>query len=547
MRISLKFAEGASNAETINVSTDGPLAVGPGTPYARFFPGLDFSFTISPASKGRYRFKSKTKSISEDGRLVKSTTLGIGEAFDVGFFTVRLNTADSDSDVCLQITQNPIVPAAARAAMTFSGTRISVRFWSYACLIVLIIFGLAYPLVDSSLDVPYALPYTSVAPGEKAWSPGELHIAHVTVGVSNDCKACHTEPFQAIPDSACLNCHDGIREHVVITTANDAHFTKVTCANCHAEHIQPSLLVNASNMVCENCHSQKNNWAPDMPVSKEFSTAGHPDFQVSLWEYNSEAKDTPKWQFVKQHAKPGQTVFENSNLKFPHDVHLNSEKMGRDNEGEGMTCVNCHQVNAVDGARPISMETDCVRCHQLTYDLDQPELVLPHGSEREVIAEMESHFYRKARTEGLINPQARLETEAIHQFKDSGCVTCHQVEENLGQPLEARWQIVPVRISDNWYASASFNHLVHLSVPGISSDSTSCISCHRADTSHEARDVLMPEKEICLACHGTDRDLGRNTNACITCHVFHSNTGSPAIETRSFSHKIMELGKDAAH
>jgi hypothetical protein len=55
----------------------------------------------------------------------------------------------------------------------------------------------------------------------------------------------------------------------------------------------------------------------------------------------------------------------------------------------------------------------------------------------------------------------------------------------------------------------------------------------------------MPEKEVCLPCHGID--AGRNANACISCHVFHTDTGSPAIETRSFRHEIMELGKDAAH
>lgn len=546
MRLSLKFADGASNAETISISTDGPLAVGPGTPYARFFPGLDFSFTISPASKGRYRFKSKTKSIAADGRSVKSTTLGIGEEFVVGFFTVKLTIADSDSDVCLQIIQNPIVPVAERAAMTLAETRISVRFWSYSLLILVFIFGLLYPLVNSSVDVPFALPFAAMAPGETAWSAGELHRAHVTVGVKNDCKACHTAAFEAIPDSACLDCHDLIREHVVITPANDAHFTKTTCADCHQEHIQPSHLVNNSVRACLSCHGKEQDWAPGMPVLQDFSISAHPEFQVSLWEYDSKAKDTSQWQLVKQHAEPGQTIFENSNLKFPHDVHLNSEKMGRDNKGDGLACVNCHQINPADGrVQPISMEANCESCHQLTYDLDQPELVLPHGSEREVIAEMESHFYRKARTEGLLDPQARLTTEAIHQFGDSGCGTCHQVEETPGLPLEARWQIVPVRISDNWFPSASFNHVAHMSVPGISSDSTSCLSCHRADTSHEAKDVLMPEKEVCLPCHGID--AGRNANACISCHVFHTDTGSPAIETRSFRHEIMELGKDAAH
>jgi len=522
------------------------FAIGPKSEHLDVCPGLDFDLTIRRAGSDRLKIKSKGGGFFVAGRAFKSRVLDIGDAFQVGFYTLHITRGTLPSDLCIEVTQNEITPACERSAMNFTQAGLRIRFWSYLLFFLMLLGTFLLPFLDTLDAAPYSgLAVPSLVPTASSWSAGPLHSAHVTAGIDNNCTACHSEVFDVIPDTACLACHDQLNEHAVITAANKTHFAGMACTDCHIEHMEPSHLVNNNPKVCVDCHGALLSWAPDMPVAGRFSALDHPEFKVSLWQYRPEAENNAMWQLVKRLDAPDQPAVEQSNLKFPHDTHMDASKMQADNNGSGLACVDCHQIGAVDGeVSVISMEKNCQSCHALTYDLDDPERVLPHGSERQAIAEMESHFYRKARELSFFDARERLYSEAAHQFSDSGCVTCHWVEENPAMPLQERWRVAPVRISQDWYPAASFNHAAHMNTPGISSESSSCLSCHGADKSHDARDILMPKKETCLGCHNSER--GGSADACISCHVFHPAKGSPSLEVRGHWLERAELDVDVA-
>tara|TARA_Y100000385_G_scaffold282688_1_gene337540 strand:+ start:107 stop:1750 length:1644 start_codon:yes stop_codon:yes gene_type:complete len=544
MRFLIKHTEQTSLADGHIEIEAQSLSLGPTSQYPDICPGLDFDLTIRRLDTGKLEIRTKRGSLLVGDRAFKSKILDLGVAFDVSFFTFNTNAGPLPGDVCLEVTQNAIVPVCERSAMNFTQAGPRIRLWSYLLFFSMLLGTFLLPYLDTLNAATHPnLVMPELVPTKGSWSPGPLHSAHATAGIQNDCQACHTEVFDVIPDAACLACHDQLNEHAMITATNGPHFTNMPCTDCHIEHMEPSYLVNKNPKVCIDCHGGLLSWAPDIPIAGEFSAVGHPDFKVSLWEYHPEAQNDAIWQIIKQLDAPDQPALEQSNLKFPHDTHLDVSKMQADNNGQALECVDCHQISAVDGeVSVISMENNCQGCHELTYDLDDPQRVLPHGSVREVIAEMESHFYRKERILPFFNARERLRSEAAHQFNDSGCVTCHWVEEDSTAPFPDRWQVAPVRISRDWYPAASFNHDAHMNTPGISSDSDSCLSCHSADTSHSAQDVLMPTKETCLGCHNSER--GGSADACISCHEFHSAEGSPSLEVRGNGLKRTEPEND---
>lgn len=545
MRFLVKQCKQTNPSEVLAVESN-VISFGPKSMYAYLTPGLDFNITINYIKPEKIKVSGRGGVIIVAGKQFKSQTLRAGDEFSVGFYTIGISPGQSDDDVCLEITRHPITPACDGSSMTFAQAGLSMRFWSYSLFVLMLIGTFLLPFLDTLDAAPYSgVTVPGIVPTESSWSAGTLHNAHVTAGIDNNCRACHTQAFEVIPDSACLGCHDQINEHVAITPGNSAHFLDSSCSACHIEHMEPSYLVNSSSKLCVNCHGESQDWAPDMPVASKFSALHHPEFKVSVWEYDSQAAHSEQWQLNKRVNGSDAKTLERSNIKFPHDTHMDATKMSADNNGQGLACVSCHAIGAVDGrVTPISMERNCQACHELTYDIDDPSLVLPHGSERQVIAEMESHFYRRARQSGTFDARERVQKEAAHQFSDSGCVTCHLVEERQDNPLESRWHILPVRISQDWYPAASFNHAAHMNSPGISSDSNSCLACHQADKSHDSKDILMPTKDTCLGCHSSER--GSSAEACISCHVFHAQDGTLSLDARTSLIKNSRSAVDAS-
>src|SRR5690606_12399969 len=110
--------------------------------------------------------------------------------------------------------------------------------------------------------------------------------------------------------------------------------------------------------------------------------------------------------------------------------------------------------------------------------------------------------------------------EAERQFSQRGCVTCHQVDQMPGAEGVERWQVLPVRLNDDWYSAARFDHQSHLTQAKQRGDAL-CLSCHKADSSSDSSDILMPTLAQCVDCHGDKSVGGRVAVNCIACHGYH--------------------------
>jgi hypothetical protein len=253
---------------------------------------------------------------------------------------------------------------------------------------------------------------------------------------------------------------------------------------------------------------------------------------------------------IERVRQSAESLGEASNLKFPHDVHLNPEKVESLRTGQPLDCASCHELRD-DGEhfRPITMENTCQDCHSLSFDDDFPRKQLPHGDVQAAIVALEEHFIRKhadpelrgdageraRRRPGRAEGGQRCEgtalecgrqlarQEAVSQFNRSGCVTCHEVSEDDSLPLPERWDVQGVRLADDWYPFGRFDHRAHLTRSRSERDGeATCVACHAAQDSSVSKDILIPGRDNCLACHG-ERG-GRETKVeltCRGCHDFH--------------------------
>jgi len=88
-----------------------------------------------------------------------------------------------------------------------------------------------------------------------------------------------------------------------------------------------------------------------------------------------------------------------------------------------------------------------------------------------------------------------------------GCAYCHEVKSTAAGKAEIT---KPIMI-ERWLTHARFNHAKH--------SSSTCTQCHQAEKSRETKDIILPTKETCAACHSP---RGGVVDSCVTCHVYHN-------------------------
>ena len=202
------------------------------------------------------------------------------------------------------------------------------------------------------------------------------------------------------------------------------------------------------------------------------------------------------------------------------------------------------------------MDNHCRSCHTLNFDVFEPDLELPHGDQRAAVVAMEAHFIREftdpdLRREraaskprrvpgkresaasctgsGLDCGRAEALKEAEYQFAETGCVTCHVVEDTGLSDINDRWFVQPVRVTDDWYPFSRFDHASHRSL-AVEGSGEVCESCHQASLSEQSSDVLIPGQDNCLSCHSQDK--GFSQVDCVSCHVFHHDGGTRSVLAR---------------
>ncbi len=493
--------------------------------------------------------------IRHQEKSVTSIQLVEGDVLEVGNNRIRVISAPPGFDLGLEVERALDIDSRdfeASYRTQLDQTWLSKRASSWIGLLLVLVLFLGLPLFgfyrmekpDGSVGK-----LSPLLPSDKLWSSGPLIPAH-RVAIGDDCVTCHVNLFEKVKDERCLVCHDRIPDHVATShLSKQVGLDSRRCASCHREHNEPSHITVDANSLCTDCHSKSQQTSivgVELGAVSGFDAQSHPEFKVQLLMPEGSERGTGaifNWKPVRVTLPQAK---EQSNLKFPHKVHLNQAKVRNASTDAALECSDCHKLSADDEHfTRISMESECQACHELTFDPSDPQRQLPHGAPSEAVLAMEGHYLLKyadpdahsknstrrrlpgrtrdeevCKGSAFVCAQEKTALEVSNQFTRRGCITCHEVSSNAAVELYSRYQVLPVRLAEDYYPWAKFDHRSHLTQED-KVGSTACLSCHKARESEESSDVLIPDMANCVVCHG-DGSSNRNLILhCIECHSFH--------------------------
>ena len=557
-----------------------------------------------------------------DGKFVSRADLAVADNPAINIASHRLTLSKGDAPGSIAITAERVIAASDSADAASETGIFSLRetlpskrglAWVLAGLVLII--GLALPLffmggshLPADMVAAAARPQTSSQAGklvpalggddvrhagysaDMVWSSGPLSTAHA--GLSNNCGACHSQPFVSVTDTACISCHkpDATPDHASADRMAKGRFPaggfeasihkglnlpEGRCASCHKEHEGPrgALMVAAS--FCTDCHTGLSGRLTDTKIANVPNWEDHPQFKPTLVSVAS--LTAPRFERISLADKP----MERSGLIYPHDIHQSAtngvanmvQKQGLAAGANGaLACNYCHTADS-DGVRfkPIEMEKNCGACHDLAFARDGGVVrTLPHGKPEQVAGIIRDFYLGQAlspragvqrfaferRAPGKM---AELETAdlritstgearargdaAIAQIfgadgKAGGlCSDCHIVN-NTGAPNAAeRFTIAPVTLADHYLPKGRFPHNQHKTYDRKTGDAA-CIACHMGVmTSKASTDVLLPAVGQCRDCHGSANVATNVAATCNTCHGFHYGEGGQGGDFVSSPHR----------
>ena len=475
--------------------------------------------------------------VTVNGRSQRDARLSVGDVIEVGANILKVFEPPPDADFAITFELSadakiehlvPDLSAATSGITELSKRRLS---W-YAVLAVLVLAflipaaGLLHPAISSVLR-------NTILPDDGLWLAGPVHSKHAST--STECENCHTNLFTRVPDGACLECHTANRH---VTSPAETVLGEQRCASCHLEHNEPPSLVKRHQNLCAGCHAD----IPDestLDDASDFLDA-HPQFKVSLLQPSVVEDSETEWNL--QHMVLTESLqMDRSNLKFDHAVHLDEGGIVTPDGRRVVECADCH-VPEPGGARmkPVAMDENCITCHALTFDADDPDREVPHGDPEGVVQVLIEYYSarllgddpdagpqrirrpgraltRADRDKAAAEARVRAMQIAEDLFERRACVNCHEVGESGDEQMP--WRVEPVRLTESFFPHANFSHAAH------DTEVTSCDGCHSASTSESSHDVLIPGIETCRDCHGSGvarRNSSKQTaSACIMCHSFH--------------------------
>jgi predicted CXXCH cytochrome family protein len=489
-----------------------------------------------------------------NGSRSRSARLSDGDVVEIGNVSITVQPAPEGYDFAVDVEAGEKSEQEAAFGSQFlqslDATAVSKRSASWTLIVVILATCLVVPAVgmlDRGLGIALR---DAPVPDDGLWLSGPMHSSHQFMG--DDCTACHVEPFVMTQDEQCVACHTSMTHHVDASVHDIPELEGQRCASCHKEHNEPTVLSRSDQGLCSDCHAdlQSSTSAPvELADVSDFGD-DHPEFKLSMLRGEG-LGEAMSWE-IERVALDEPGLVEESNLIFPHDVHMDPQGVDGPAGGVVMECSDCHQPEA-GGAymRPISMEQHCSDCHLLTFDGNNPDREVPHGEPDEILPIMEEYyarqilagtgrtvdsaaFSRPARRPGeagrernepqpvdadavvaqaLEEASRRAMQSARDIFERTTCKTCHEVDRVDDPDLRSPWQVQPVRIAQVWMPKAWFDHQAHVT--------EECARCHGAENSTTAADVLMPPVESCRDCHGGEDATNRLASTCVECHVFH--------------------------
>ena len=448
--------------------------------------------------------------------------------------------------------------------LSLEQTGLSKRWPSWLLAGIILLLFLVIPLISLTSNSWSDLLRGSPLPSDNSWISGELSSVHQTPELNQNCQACHVDSFEMVQDEACLACHSAIEQHIDLAQHSDVHLDQVRCASCHREHDEPANLVRRDDQLCVDCHldlsSTKNSLGTKLVdvggFGAEYRDAGkaapHPSYKISTLVPEGVFGNTT-WRSLRTELTGNSLVDkvkEQSNLIFPHDVHLDPAGIDSPAGNTQLVCNDCHVTDdAGQLMQPITMENNCRSCHTLVFDPNAPAREVPHGKPDLVLLVLEEYYARQFLTSELgrdpspqelrdfvlRRPGGAVKQRAQQQAKLSGpwskarsvaeeiftrttCKTCHEISANKEQVGTTNdsptWHVAPVRLTKHWMPKSVFDHISHRT--------TDCGVCHDASNSKQSSDILLPDQEVCEACHtGASSHANKTPTSCIACHEFH--------------------------
>ena len=492
-------------------------------------------------------------SLQINGAPVAEHKLHGGDIIGVGRYQLVVLPGSGGADLQIEVEEK----VSARDEKSQRQTRLSMNLgevlWTrrrlaWLLFILAIVPGLALPawLRFHHAPVPAAAEYVppkspvgaaALLPTDVVWVPGTSSSAHAYF--QKDCAKCHEAAFQRVRNEACLACHKNTAAHV-----DDPHwlklddFARARCEDCHHEHKGDMGLIARHNAQCTDCHAQLVRRFPETKLENTADfTAHHPVFMPEVARYDSA---TRQFRWIQANQDQPETLHSDTNLKYPHDRHLDPKGIKSPGGKKVLVCADCHVPDASGVSfKPIEMQKHCAECHRLDFDPDDPDRSVPHAQPAQVVGVIRDYYARAALAGGvkkpgapeivqlrrrpgeeLTPPQARAALEwADYQsaividevFDKRVCGYCHAVRRTNDAALP--WSVPPVALARHRLDHAGFSHEAHRG--------EKCESCHAAKTSKLSTDVLMPELKRCRDCHGDPGSASKIQSSCIKCHGYH--------------------------
>jgi hypothetical protein len=514
----------------------------------------DFRVSLHHATlherQGNYHIEAEAGAdLRVNGNVCSSARLNVGDVVAVGPYDITVCKSDSGEDLQLDIElARPLGDDLQRlqehSVTTLAATGASKRRWSWALFIFITALFLALPItafyVEPVRDALSDAPVTA----DLAWKSGDYAAAHKFFG--NDCKACHQDAFVTVRDKACITCHTETTAHADPEKFDMPSLNETRCATCHKEHNGEHALVRQDEQLCGDCHRDLGTQAETKLKNASDFGHHHAEFSATLFRYSAQAKEFTTERVALDDES---ALVETSNLKFNHLKHLDPEGVDSPNAPNGkkvMACADCHHPEPGGlGMQAINMERDCIECHTLEFEPDNPQRVVPHGKLEQVLYNLTEYYGNLALKGGYEDPKAprvvrnrrrpgqklsRAERKEAFDwaaskalevgadlFEGRVCSTCHEVTR-VREDYPPKWDIAPVKLADTWLPKAAFAHKNHATMD--------CADCHDVAKSEESSDVLIPGIENCRQCHaGTESVTNRLESTCVDCHGFHIAEG----------------------
>ena len=515
---------------------------------------------LTLSANGEHRF-------SVNDLLTKRAVLLAGDIVDISGHTLKVLPGEEGAEYVIEVefSTEQVEPLRDRFTTRLWEVGLPERRFAWALFMVILLIGLLIPgagflMGKDALDSLRASPL----PDDGVWLTGGLHQTHAFMG--DDCSYCHTEAFTQTRDEDCLGCHQSVNHHFDQELMGREYGIGDGCGDCHKEHSATTSITREDQAVCTSCHQDMEGSGfpnSELEPATDF-LEDHPGFKVTL----NVLGENDEWHTRRVDVWEEDLV-EESNLIFPHDVHMSDEGIDGADGKVNMVCQDCHMPEKGGLLmRPVTMEQHCADCHQLTFDPATPNRVVPHGSPPDLMRTLREYYAyqflgrdqieeepasavplevptlrearrpgRTARTQSIsdliaetqidsskpLSEQAsdfidaRVAEAASNLFEKQTCTICHEITAKPGAATP--WHVTPVKLNTVWMPLSVFSHSSHKNMQ--------CEGCHEAEFSADAGDILMPDIGSCRSCHGGEDANNLLQSTCITCHEFHLDDQHP--------------------